>query len=562
MKKKFVLLSLLAALVFNGCSSDDPENEGNNNHNEYGYVAVNIVYPQSVGGRAGGESGTTSSGFEAGTSDENKAETGLFFIFDAAGEPIATPQRIRLESKTVTSSSSSPAIEKKYDAVLSINGATIKPTEAYILCVLNAPTTMDNRLIGANFDKVKEEIGNYNAHTAGTFIMSNSAYMGSAVGGAPSPLLSAKATGDNITTSKETAASSPVNIYVERVLAKVRATTSATFKNEGATLDVKGKETTTNTTGNTKFNIDITGIEVANVAKTAYLFKYIENYPDLSSTWNDMANKRCYWETVPIGLEFDNQSDYKIRDNSKKNGRNFDITSLKKTNTADNRFQTYIQPNTGTPVTSILVTAQLKEGSTPVNLFYLRGGYYTEAKVKETLLDYIALEGFCKKTGTTTYDKLTVNDFSTSWRWRNKKDDSSLTNLRSYEAVAQITVKSSVTVVKKEGDTYTNSGETAINTLLKGDEYKVRFYNEGRCYYFVNIEQTPITGQDGTKYHGVVRNHIYDLTLNSIKGPGVPILDTNDIIIPETPTGDTRYYLSASVNVLQWKIVTQEVNFK
>lgn len=555
MKKKFVLLSLLAALVFNGCSSDDPENEGNNNHNEYGYVAVNIVYPQSVGGRAGGESGTTSSGFEAGTSDENKAETGLFFIFDAAGEPIATPQRKHLESKTGTSSS--PAIEKKYDAVLAIDGATIKPTEAYIVCVLNAPTGMDNRLIGANFNKVTAEIGTYDAHTAGTFIMSNSVYKGSDIGGTAPTYLATKATDNNITTSEEDAISSPVNIYVERVVTKVRATTSASFQNKGATLDVKGKETTTNTTGKTTFKINITGIEVANVAQTAYLFKHIENDTDLWPTWNDMANKRCYWETVPTGLEFTNKSyNAIVNESPKETGKAFDINYLK-----NHKFQAYIQPNTGTPITSILVTAELKEGDKTNDLIYLRGEYYTVEKAQEALLERLTLEGFYKKTGT-SYVKLKPDDFK--WYWRNKEDDRSLTNLKNYESVAYVIRNNGITIVQKgEGDNNaSNASDSDINKLLQSNDYKARYYKEGKCYYFVNIEQTPITGQETTKYYGVVRNHIYDLTLNSIEGPGVPIFDTNDIIIPETPTGDTLYYLSASVNVLQWKIVTQEVNFK
>ena len=46
---------MIAALAFAGCSSeeDDPINKGDENTDDgYGYVAVNIVEPKSIGSRA------------------------------------------------------------------------------------------------------------------------------------------------------------------------------------------------------------------------------------------------------------------------------------------------------------------------------------------------------------------------------------------------------------------------------------------------------------------------------------------------------------------------------
>lgn len=64
-----------------------------------------------------------------------------------------------------------------------------------------------------------------------------------------------------------------------------------------------------------------------------------------------------------------------------------------------------------------------------------------------------------------------------------------------------------------------------------------------------------------SKFEGVIRNHVYDLTLNSISGVGTPVFDPNDVIIPETPDEETLWYLGAEVNVLKWRIVKQTVDF-
>ena len=59
-----------------------------------------------------------------------------------------------------------------------------------------------------------------------------------------------------------------------------------------------------------------------------------------------------------------------------------------------------------------------------------------------------------------------------------------------------------------------------------------------------------------------MRNHIYDLTLSSIKGIGTPVFDPDDVIIPERPDIENLYYLAARINVLAWKVVSQTVNFE
>jgi len=138
--------------------------------------------------------------------------------------------------------------------------------------------------------------------------------------------------------------------------------------------------------------------------------------------------------------------------------------------------------------------------------------------------------------------------------------------LESYEVVAR--VKSSVTdLFINNAGTYTSTTTTVINTDLAGTEashpYVARVYTDGKCYYYVNIDQSPVAGTGTTAhtYDGVIRNHIYDLTLNSIRGVGTPVFDPEDVIIPDQPTDETLWFIGARVNVLKWRIVKQNVDF-
>lgn len=549
MKKKLFFLPFLAALTFTGCSNDDdPAAGGNENKgDDYGYVAVNIVQPKSIGTRAAAD------GFEYGTDDENKAESGLFFIFNADGTIYSmdnNPQSIALttdKSGDEANNSVIPQVEKIYNAVLVIDGAATAPTAGLqIVCVLNAPADLATSSINSLSD-LEAKIADYSAHTSGTFIMSNSVYKDS-----NKKILGATVETENISKSASVALENPVDIYVERVVAKIRAKGTDAFNNQGANPAIDGVEK--------NLTIKLTGIEIANIAEKSYLVKNIEG---ISYDWAwDTTNKRSYWETVPANLTYGNKSYNTIVSDSPKDGEGntFDIT---KVNTTD-----YIQPNTSTQKTAVLVTAELLDGTNPCDFVYLRGGYFTPDNALALIAQYAANNGYYKKTSSdgvtpVVYSQLATTDFE----WKNKLDEGATqyTWLERYEVVAQ--VKSDVSdLYKKNGNTYTPATANDINSLLAGSEsshpYVAQYYKDGKCYYFVNIDQSSIASATAHTYDGVVRNHIYDLTLSSIKGIGTAVFDPTDVIIPERPDVENLYYLAAQINVLAWKVVTQTVNFE
>ena len=102
-------------------------------------------------------------------------------------------------------------------------------------------------------------------------------------------------------------------------------------------------------------------------------------------------------------------------------------------------------------------------------------------------------------------------------------------------------------------------------------------YNGGMMYYNIPIEHlrggkavyntttdatsraqtTTITINEGD--YGVVRNHYYQTIINKVENLGTAVYDPNEIIVPNNEDKET-YFIGASVYILSWKIVKQNVD--
>ena len=117
---------------------------------------------------------------------------------------------------------------------------------------------------------------------------------------------------------------------------------------------------------------------------------------------------------------------------------------------------------------------------------------------------------------------------------------------------------------------------TAINEKLGlSDAAGISTYLNGEAYYIARIKhfgdvQTPWNEGDETygdndatqnkKYlgrYGVLRNNWYELTVNSVSGPGTPDVPT---IKPDVPDDESYKYISVSVKILSWAKRTQKVD--
>ncbi|MDR1224687.1 MAG: Mfa1 family fimbria major subunit [Tannerella sp.] len=98
-------------------------------------------------------------------------------------------------------------------------------------------------------------------------------------------------------------------------------------------------------------------------------------------------------------------------------------------------------------------------------------------------------------------------------------------------------------------------GADVANAINLEIDAKVLYaYVQGQCFYRIFIQNdASATSADRVS---VLRNHIYDINITSIKGPG--IADPNRILVPGTSVLEQDTYVSATINVLNWHKVDQD----
>ena len=228
--------------------------------------------------------------------------------------------------------------------------------------------------------------------------------------------------------------------------------------------------------------------------------------------WNHPAYFRCYWETSSTNLgENKSYNDYKSQ-----------IGQVYYTN-----------PNTtATNKPQYVATVELQyEDGTKAEICKYKGvEYLSEEAVKKAIL--AENKDYKKHTTTapgTEITGLTVNDIHFV--------------VTGYQVKAQL--NEGVTVYKGEVEA-TNECNTNMGKSL------AEIRKEGRAYYYTDVAHL------GTA-KGIVRNHYYQIDVNSIKGFGTPVYDPDSKFVPVVPE-DTQTYLAARINVLSWRIVKQTVD--
>lgn len=198
-----------------------------------------------------------------------------------------------------------------------------------------------------------------------------------------------------------------------------------------------------------------------------------------------------------------------------------------------------------------------KDGTAVPRYLYL-GGEYASA---EAILNAIApnFSDYYIKTGDSQYTPISASELQFV--------KGSAVSGDSYRAYPQLKTSFDSAIDGEKTNLYTESSGTytvvsnsTVNTLLKA--YSAQIWTEGRCYYYTTI---PHLATSGVGQYGVVRNHVYQITINGISGFGTPVYDPtptepddDEDIDPETPTDDASY-LAAKVNILAWRIVSKEV---
>jgi hypothetical protein len=549
--KKFVAFSMgaLMALSFSACSNDDDldvDAQEIQQNTESSYISVRITGSNFSSTRA------EDSDFVDGTGDETesgKVDQVQFFFFDKDGKFISKGNVF--QSPDFKAESSSANIEKYGEAVVEIDNFDSDNKPALMVTLLNAPT-----LEGVATDGTKKTITDLLDHvydgneayqnSSKHFIMATSSYKDETAGANNTYYYATKLSSDCFQNAGAFDSSKAVDVYVERLAAKVTLDlTSLNRFHSDTKLMYLGKFKVTGMTGDdngyTKLYAKIEGWGLNATAQHSYMLKHLDTTwtkETLGFDWNDASRYRSYWGesynygrdgqgtvsgTVPFPEYYGDQTvdKYTLKYWSANELKNiaFDATGneycFENTNTGAIISSNHV-PATAT---CILIKAQLTDENENVlsDIVKFHGGYYTRDAAMEVIVNRaLAGKGDFHKAGDSAA-KLSVNDVE----WTN---DAYLNG--------HLTLKLKDGEVWEDG-TGTDDVSDHIDSLFAGytsneeGGYPCISYKAGMYYYapinhlnYTNTKGTADTDTNATYaegYYGVVRNHVYQVIVNGFK---------------------------------------------
>lgn len=587
MKKFMMLSSVLASALMLGvasCSSEDVA--GGDSQNDKGTTSFLAVNLKTVGNaptgnarqtRADSQEGT----YEDGVGKENKITSVRFYFFNADGTPYilnnvnGKGNYIEKEVK-VNPEDQSQTVEGITETVLVLNGENhVAP--ASMLTVINPDINPKLLQDGAalRWSVMRKELVGTKFNDDTHFMMSNSTYEE-----AGNDICTTQLTGQTYASSDD-AMKNPVNVYVERVNAKVKADVVGTnFKEETADVifdgvGMKGNQKTKvgdlslakedGTFDKMEIFAYIVGWGLASENGKAELFKLIDTqkftdeilgiYP-----WSTPDYHRSFWSlSVPFGgtgADKNEPLNHKFSDYTHKLGEA--VYTLPNT-PKDVIDDAHVYDNT---LTKFVVAARLAYKDADGNL---QPAEICEYKGQEFLGTDNLKKTFVKEISR-FYKKVSAEGESDKYVNLDPSDITftttapSGTQAKDYEVFATL-AKPNITLYEQKGGVWNEvTDKSVVYNMLQGTPAEVR--KGGMAYYYTTIKHLGEKGKSGEPKlgeYGIVRNHSYQISLNSIKGFGTPVYDPKKIIVPTIPSDD-KTYLAAKINVLSWRVVPSTVD--
>lgn len=559
------------ALMMSACASDKEEMGGSTKPgSDPQYLAVNIV-------NVGATPTTRAAEYENGTAEESAIRKVRFYFFNGDGSPylIKNPgvtgvdgggDKNWLEASPADDSSTSGTpsqIEKITQTVLVINGVQ-SAAPAAIVAVVNPETvdaaTLKNgnkmRLSELRYSAVGSQFYKKDAATGAVsdFVMSNSVYVNAGED------VCASLVAGHVTTSEETARKKPVDLYVERVVAKVTADVDKTaFElGNGTNWDAKkyGTKNPVGKSGDYDVYAVIDGWGLANENGKAEVEKQVnKTWTDGTlgfTPWTTADYHRCFWET---SVAFDAGA-----------GGNQPVNPTFNQLKANMKDVLYTLPNTpeskvtnlkDNDLTKFAVAATLKYKDASNNWHDAEICRYNGVSILgiDNLKKQVALtfSQYYTSTDATTYTQLSKDDIDF------KDPDGTMQQYRVTPTLAAdpagTTKKYYTKTTSGTTPTFTEVDKATVLGAIEADKAEIRL--GGRAYYYVPIKHLGGTGE--LAEYGIVRNHFYKITLSGITGFGTPVYDPNKVVDPAVPTYESTY-LAARVQVLQWRVVNQNAS--
>ena len=552
------LVMFSACALFAACANDETP-DGNTlpqGNGEQAFIAVRLAAPNAM-----------TRAFQDGIDAENAVTTARFYFFNNEGTAVTVDNSVNYKDVTTTfSDATSPAdesgnVEEISNAVLVLENATVWPEKMVV--VLNPPTELNAR---KSLSDLRAAADDYASEESGKFVMSNAVYATSS-----GTQVDAVDLAGYITNNKDAAEGNPVTVYVERVLARVDvACTSSleTNKTDGTGTQQNEIKGYSGQNGTNEIQAVIKGWTLANRNSQSHLLKSLSTWNNSTSisvstepatswvfaNWNDATNHRSYWAYTD------------------------DVTAAKQVNDSYATILSnnatfvpteYCQENTGNgDATELVAIAELQVDNQPADIAKYAGQYWTVENLLTQFANQILAGKIYYKANSGEPTNVTALPADALKLRPRTTTESSTSTVAAYEAVLDLKAD------YQTGYTFYSdaAGSTEIQLTDVQDilnDYKALYWHEGKTYYHTTIKHT----LNNLTKDGVVRNHLYDISLTGVSGLGTPIPgsssdDEDDDpgeedpedkpINPEDPD-EEESFLAAEINILSWNVIDRNV---
>ena len=569
-----------AAFMMSACASENDDKGGDTNaEGKAQYMAVNIV---SVG-----TNGSRAAEYDHGLEKESTVDNVRFYFFNSDGSPYLLKNKADKNwvepTQTIEDEKEKPNenVTKITKSIIVFQPENGNSAPYSVVAVVNAKSLETNATNTLGNDKkslsdllssvqAKQFYDLNDGSTATTnygkakdskdFVMTNSVYLKDDAQQCQT-LVSG-----HVYDKEDKAKDDPIDIYVERVVAKVTAevnTTGSVWKlGDAATNNWEttkyGKVVGKTTDGKDVYAV-LDGWNVADENGTAMLEKNIDKtWTDKglgftsSDPWYSADYHRCFWENSTVAGTAENPS------------INYSYTTIEKNAFGPDNY-VYTLPNTlnskttneykyNNKLTKFIVAAHLRYNSDGkgtwknVEICNYKGIQYIG---QDAVLDVIGSES-------EYYIQESAGKYKSIGHEQLEFIKATTTNAKDYKAMAK--VKKGVNA----SDVYHKDNTGAYKPLTSLDEVYKKIQAEtadvradGRTYYFIPISH--LGSNASIAQYGIVRNHVYKITVNDMQGFGTPVVDKDAVIIPTKPENEATY-LAAKIKVLSWRIVKQNAD--
>ena len=573
---KLISIALLSLAM--ACSKENvTSNQGGSDANQY--MAVDIA--MSVG-----SSTKAPSDYRDGSEAEStvNVKNSIFLFYDAYGNFLTSGVISATEGSVdengnlkLTTNNQSGYVEKESKAVIVLGPTRLRP--ALVLAVLNydnCDALRNLSLADAHAQVDKREIST----EAGKFTMTNSVYVDgkNIVNATPIAASSVKET-------KEEALKTPVQIYVEREVAKVNmkakdglkqtAEGKICFETPNAESVLDGVKVSA--------RIVVDGWAANAFNTTSYLVKDVPTswlVTNPFANWYDEAAKRTFWAQDP---NYSGSEDYVFdRTPEDEPGTYKNVKYLSWNDAAQNKVDSYnyMYENTTDKasarvnggelanVPTILIAAHVETAKTGAawerqDIYKFGGLFYTDASLRNYAAEQI-LKGklYWEYTTAEGLKKASVLPDQVKAKFvANVVDNSGSVKVE----VEALTAPAEGAKLMKEGEPASviesANWTKTVEDILNGEngfniaKKELVCFKNGMCYYQVPIKHNQ-AAEDVA--YGTVRNHIYELTLSKIAKIGNPVFNPEEKLVL-IPGEEKNYYVSAELKILKWRVITQDV---